>query len=160
MYHGHFTVACSIPRNSVQKCIDTSTIFDYTMSANRFARLLMKKTCHSPFLSYRYFSTWILSVCLFALSFSFHSKIFHSFGDVTITGGGLQILPMFDTYGFFSVAHLLWHGPILYNGHLRGPVTLTPVAKRVAVQLSLPVFDDSRLSRPGIEPRSPACEFQ
>ena len=28
----------------------------------------------------------------------------------------------------------------VYNGHLRGPVTLTPVPKRLAVELSLPVL--------------------
>ena len=28
----------------------------------------------------------------------------------------------------------------LYNGHLRGPVTLTPIAERLEVELSLPVF--------------------
>lgn len=28
----------------------------------------------------------------------------------------------------------------LHNGHLRGPMTLTPVAKRLAVDLSLPVL--------------------
>ena len=44
--------------------------------------------------------------------------------------------------------HLLRHGPIVYNGHLRGPMTLTPVAERLAVELS----------RQGIEYRSPACE--
>ena len=44
--------------------------------------------------------------------------------------------------------HLLRH---VYNGHLRGPVPLTPVAERLAVELSLP-----GLSRPGLEPRSPA----
>ena len=32
-------------------------------------------------------------VCLFAWGFSSHSRIFHSYGDVTITGEGLQILP-------------------------------------------------------------------
>ena len=31
-----------------------------------------------------------------------------------------------EQWGFFSVLHLLRHGPTLYNGHLRGPVTLTP----------------------------------
>ena len=31
-------------------------------------------------------------VCLFVLSFSSHSRIFHSYGDVTITGERLQIL--------------------------------------------------------------------
>ena len=46
--------------------------------------------------------------------------------------------------------HPLRHGPTVYNGHLRGPVTLTPVAERLAVELSLPVFTT--------EPRSPACE--
>ena len=33
-----------------------------------------------------------LFVCLFVRSFSSQSRIFHSFGDVTITGEGLQIL--------------------------------------------------------------------
>ena len=31
-------------------------------------------------------------VCLFVWSFSSHSRMFHSFGDVTFAGGGLQIL--------------------------------------------------------------------
>ena len=30
--------------------------------------------------------------------------------------------------------------PTLYNGHLQGPVTLTPVAEPLAVEQSLPVF--------------------
>ena len=34
-----------------------------------------------------------------------------------------------EQWGFFNVSHLLRHGPTLYNGHLRGPVTLTPVAE-------------------------------
>ena len=42
--------------------------------------------------------------------------------------------------GFSSVPHLLWHGASLYNGHLWGPVTLTPIAERLAVELTLPVF--------------------
>ena len=41
---------------------------------------------------------------------------------------------------FFSVPHLLWHGTSIYNGNLRGPVTLTPIAEHLAVELSLPVF--------------------
>ena len=32
------------------------------------------------------------------------------------------------------------HGASIYNGHLRGPVTLTPNAERLAVELSLPVL--------------------
>ena len=28
--------------------------------------------------------------------------------------------------------HLLWHVASIYNGHLRGPVTLTPIAERLA----------------------------
>ena len=45
-----------------------------------------------------------------------------------------------EQWGFLSVPHLLWHGASVYNGHLRGPVTLTPIAERLAVELSLPVF--------------------
>ena len=33
-----------------------------------------------------------LFACLFVLSFSSHSKIFHPWGDITITGERLQIL--------------------------------------------------------------------
>ena len=37
-----------------------------------------------------------------------------------------------EQWGFFSVPHLLWHGASVYNGHLRGPVTLTSLAERLA----------------------------
>ena len=40
----------------------------------------------------------------------------------------------------------------LYNGHLRGPVTLTPIPERLAVEPSLPVFTTKGLS--GIEERA------
>ena len=39
----------------------------------------------------------------------------------------------------------------VYNGHLRGPVTLTPIAERLAVELSLPVYYDLGLSRLGFD---------
>ena len=52
---------------------------------------------------------------------------------------------------FFSVPHLLWHGASVYNGHLRGPVTLTHTAERFALELSLPVFTTLFLSRLGFE---------
>ena len=29
-----------------------------------------------------------------------------------------------EQWRFFSVPHLLWHGPSVYNGHLRGPMPL------------------------------------
>ena len=58
------------------------------------------------------------SICLF---------VFRPTQDF-FTGEGLQIL----TYAR--------HGASVYNGHLWGPVTLTPIAGRLAVELSLPVF--------------------
>ena len=45
-----------------------------------------------------------------------------------------------EQWGFFSVPHLLWQGASVKNGHLWGPVTLTPIVERLAVELSLPVF--------------------
>ena len=49
--------------------------------------------------------------------------------------------PIFDTYGHWPVrVHLLWQGTSVYNGHLREPVTLTIVAGRLSVKLSLPVL--------------------
>ena len=92
-------------------------------------------------------SFWVLS----------HSRILNSFGDVTITVEGLQIT--FDLYSalmihwavrFFSLPHLLWQEASVFNGHLRGHVTLTPVAELLAMELSLPNFT-SGLSRLGSE---------
>ena len=37
-----------------------------------------------------------------------------------------------EQWGIFNVPYLLWHGPTLYNDHLR--------AERLAVELSLPVL--------------------
>ena len=63
-----------------------------------------------------------------------HSKIFHSYGDLTINVEGLQFfIYTFEQRGFFSVPHL-------YECHIREPVTLTPVSENFAVELSLPVF--------------------
>ena len=50
-----------------------------------------------------------------------------------------------EQWGFFSVLHLLWHETFVYNVHYLGPVTLTPVAERLAVELSLPVLTTYRL---------------
>ena len=45
-----------------------------------------------------------------------------------------------EQWEFFNVPHLLGHEASVYNGHLRGPVTLTSIAERLAVELSLPVM--------------------
>ena len=94
------------------------------------------------------------------------SRIYHSYEEFTIAGEGLHanfdlcsVLMAIEPWGFFSVPHLLWHGASVYDGHLRGPVTLTPIAERFALELSLPVL---RLwcFAAGIRTRtqSPACE--
>ena len=75
-----------------------------------------------------------ISMVLFVWSLSSHSRIFHSYGDVTIAGEGLQI----STYARHLWPHPLQHGSTVYDGHLRGPVALTPAAERLAVEL--PVF--------------------
>ena len=41
-----------------------------------------------------------------------------------------------EQWGFFS----LWQLTSVYNGHFRGPVTLTPIAERLALELSLIVL--------------------
>ena len=43
-----------------------------------------------------------------------------------------------EQWGFFSVPHPLWHGASVHNGTLRGP--MAPIAERLAVELSLPVY--------------------
>ena len=77
--------------------------------------------------------------CFFRL---IQSRIFHSYGDITITNEVCKCSPINDTHGHgeVSVPHLLWHGAFVYNGHLRGPVTLIPTDERLAVELSLLVL--------------------
>ena len=78
---------------------------------------------------------------LFVWGLSSHSRIFHvDTSPLPVKFDLCSALMAIDQWGFFSVSHLLWHGAYVYNGHLRGPVKLTPIAERLAVELSLPVF--------------------
>ena len=45
-----------------------------------------------------------------------------------------------ERWGLFSMPYLLWYGTSVYNGHLRGPVTITHFVKGLPVKLSLPVL--------------------
>ena len=71
-----------------------------------------------------------LFVCLFvwSLCFMFFTHMETSPSPVK----GCKFRPMLGIHGHWavSVPHPLRHGPTVYNGHLRGPVTLTPVAER------------------------------
>ena len=86
------------------------------------------------------FDVWVL----FVFDITSQSRIFHSSGDVTITGERLQILTYDGHLWPLLGAVLDWH-TYCNTGHpflmvIRGPVTLAPVAERLAVELSLPVF--------------------
>ena len=71
---------------------------------------------------------------------------FSLIGDVTISVEGLQILTYAPhLWPLGSEGSLACHtycgtGHPYNNGHLRGPVTLTPNDERFAVELSLPVL--------------------
>ena len=58
--------------------------------------------------------------CLFVWRLSSHSKMFHSYEDVTIAGEGQQTFDLcsalmaIEQWVFFNVPHLLRHGPTLY----------------------------------------------
>ena len=65
---------------------------------------------------YKMASYHVNSVALFVCCSSSHSKIFHSYGDVTITGEGLQILTKawhswpLSSEGSLECHMVLWHG--------------------------------------------------
>ena len=64
---------------------------------------------------------------------SYHWTIFDTIFWLTFTHLDARwhsALISIEQWGFFSVPHLLWHGASVYNGHHRGPVTLTPVNER------------------------------
>jgi hypothetical protein len=58
---------------------------------------------------------WLIIYC-----FTSRSRIFHLYGDVTITGEGLQnlglcsVLKAFEQGGIFIVPHLLWQGTSVF----------------------------------------------
>ena len=75
----------------------------------------------------------------FFLLFFFSRDVFLSYVDVTFTVEVLQIsytryaLMAIEQWGFFSVPHLLSHGVSIYNGNLKGPVTLAHVIERLVM---------------------------
>ena len=64
---------------------------------------------------------------LIVYGFTSCSRIFHLYGDVTITGEGLQNLGLcsalrtFEQGGIFLVPHLLWHGASVFPVSSEGP---------------------------------------
>ena len=87
--------------------------------------------------------TWF--VCL--LGFFVPLEMFHSYHIDTspLQVKGCKFWPMLGTNVHIAVKvlivpNLLWHGASVYNGRLRGPVTLPPIDERLEVELSKPVF--------------------
>ena len=91
-----------------------------------------------------YCSSWFLILCLgfliplenFSLIWKRHYYRWRA-SNLDLCWSTLMAI---EQWGFFSVPHLLWHGASVNNGHLRGQATLTPAAKRLAVELPLPVL--------------------
>ena len=85
-----------------------------------------------------------------------HSRISHSYGDITITGEGFSnfdlcsVLMAIEQWGFYSVPHLLWHGASVYMVISEDPwhSYLLPRLSSGAVTTC---FNDLGLSRLGFE---------
>ena len=93
---------------------------------------------------------------LFCLGFFCPTRI-HSYWVVTITGEELQILEIcsalmaIEQSGFFSVPHLLRQGSSVYNGNIRGSVTLTLISERFGSGAVTTCFYDLSLSQLGFK---------
>ena len=107
-----------------------------TWQANLSLKSNKKLRLPSPFMC--------LIDCLFAWAFTSNLRIFHSYGDVTITGEGLQFFNF--TRPLTSEDWLMCHTycdtgqPFIMVISDRGLVTLISVAKSLALKLSLPVW--------------------
>ena len=67
---------------------------------------------------------------------------------------GCKFWTLFGTngqWGIFNLPHVLWHGASVTDGHLRGSVTLTAVAKRLSRGTLTTWFYNLGLSRLGFE---------
>ena len=76
-------------------------------------------------------------VCLFVWSFCPTRYFFTHLETSPLTSPlpvrGCKFWPMLGTHDHWAVS-------VRYNGHLRGTMTLTPIAERWAVELSIPVL--------------------
>ena len=85
---------------------------------------------------YLLFENWmVLFVCLWILVplKNFSLKWRHLFLPRAAKFNLCSALMAIEQWGFFSMPHLTWHGASMYNG----PVTFTPIAEPLAVELFL-----------------------
>ena len=94
-------------------------------------------------LGFKYFSSCTLIVICLLFVVYCPLENFPHMETLLLPVKGCKFWPMLDTHGHWAVRVLLWHGSFVYNGHLRGPVTFTIIAERLAVELSLPVLATS-----------------
>ena len=100
--------------------------------------------------------TWLMTLVCFGVYRPTREFFTHmDTSPLLVKGCKCSALMAIEQWGFFSVPHLLRHGPTLYNDHPRGPVTHTFCRVFGSGAATIPVFMTG-LSRRGIEPRSPA----
>ena len=94
----------------------------------------------------------------FVCGFTSLPKIFHSYGDVTITSEGLHILTFSrHSWPLINEGSLACHTYCDTVHHLRGPPTCCRAFDSGAITTC---FNDLGLSRPRTEPWSSACEVR
>ena len=84
-----------------------------------------------------------LFVCLFGVFRHTWNFFTHMETSLTANFDLCLALSAIKQWGSLHVPHLLLHGTSVYNSHLLRPVTLTPIAERMAMVLSPPVFTRS-----------------
>ena len=131
------------------------TVYAYKLNNYEYENTFFeKKRCNFFFTLLKAFLLQILyffiNLCLFVcLGFIIPLENFslmprrHHYLWRAVNSDLCSALMAIEQWMFFGVPHLLWHGKSVYNGHLRGPVTLTSIAERLAEELSLPVFTTS-----------------
>ena len=106
-------------------CTSIQTVYEYWNSLFRYFLFYIPMNIY-PNKLWLIHPKLFVFVLLFAWRFLSHSRIFHSVGDITIAGGGLQkIWPMLGTYGYWvrvRVLQLASHTVTrvsVYNDYLR-----------------------------------------
>ena len=82
----------------------------------------------------------ITMISLFVILFGVLRPTLEFFNPMETTPlpmNGCKFWPILGCLGHWAVRgfHVLWHGTSVYNGYLLGPVTLAPIADRLAVEL-------------------------
>ena len=152
------TVKESIASPSIQSEVDFSKWFIWSVVKPIFFKLSRWDNAKCPFFTVECFGLFVcLRVYVFLDNFSLIWKRQHYQWRASNFNLYSELIGI-EHGVFFSEPHLLWYGTFVYDRHLWETMTLTPVAERLLMGLSLPFFTTYVCRGRDLNSQPSACE--